>query len=41
MPRALNLNPPVSSAAAPGGLRPSSGLYFLMGASSQEMREKP
>ena len=31
MPRALNLNPPVSSAAAPGGLRPSSGLYFLNG----------
>ena len=40
MPEAPNLNPPVSSAAAPGGLRPSSGFHFLMGADNQE-RENP
>ena len=32
MPEAPNLNPPASSAAAPWGRRPSSGLHFLMGA---------
>ena len=39
MPRALNLNPPASSAAAPGGLRPSSGFHFLMGADNPEREE--
>ena len=40
MLRALNFNPPASSAAAPGGLRPSSGFHFLMGADNPE-KEKP
>ena len=31
MPPALNLNPPASSAAAPWGLGPPSGLHFPMG----------
>ena len=35
MPRAPNLNPPASSAAAPQAI-----FYFLMGADNQE-REKP
>ena len=32
MPTTPNLNPPASSAAAPWGRRPPSGLHFLMGA---------
>ena len=39
MPRAPNFNPPVSSAAAPGGLRPSSAFHFLMGGDNQRERE--
>ena len=39
MPKAPDLNPPASSAAAPGGLSPSSGPHFPMGADKSKEGE--